>query len=160
MVDRVSKTHLMERILRGEGAEAFEHTEHGWFDVTAMREIAKKRGELVRVDMECVVEFVKANRVTDPQRVLDLKEEAWKDDPILYVRCVEPPPGPTTYLLIDGSHRALRRAMEGMSYVNAYVLEYKDIIRPNWETSVRTRDIFDIDWGDDIVNGQIVKVPK
>lgn len=150
MVTKVPKSSLMEKVARGEQRETFEHEELGWFDVSAMREVAAKRGELVRIDISCVIDFVCANRVRDEQRVLDLPDGAWQHDPVLYVRIQEPVPLPTSYLLIDGTHRILRRAHEGMSYVDAFILNESDIIRPDWSKMGKTIDLLGIDWGETV----------
>lgn len=148
MVQKVTKTSLMLAVARGEQRECFEHEELGWFDVTAMRVAAATKGELVQIAMDQVHPFVQANRVHEPQRVIDLDDYSWRHDPILYVRLYEPPPAATTYLLIDGTHRVLRRHMEDMPTVNAIILEERDIIRPDWSKMGTTMEMFNIDWGD------------
>lgn len=157
MVDRVSKSQLMTMVARGEMRETFEHEEEGMFDVTAMREFARANLSPIQIDLDCVVDFVKEQRVHDMQRVYDLTPDQ-RDEPILYVCCTEPAPLPTTYLLIDGSHRVLRRKLDNFDHVDAYVLDRAQIIRPDWSLFGRTRDLLNMDWGDDIINGKIVKV--
>lgn len=158
MTDIVSKSQLMYHVARGEMREAFQHDELGYFDVTAMRALAVKKGELVTVDINAVAPFVQEQRVFEWTRARELPWESWQRDPILYVRITEPFPLPISYLLIDGAHRVMRRLEEGRTTVDAYVLDMADVIRPAANQSDIRNHGFD--WGDDIVNGKIVKRGK
>lgn len=161
----VTKSQMAAFIAQGRGHESFEHEELGHFDVTEMRELAKKKGELIEVDMagSGMIEFVRTQRVYEEQRVHELPHESWhgangQNDPVLYVRIARPAPEPTTYLLIDGAHRIMRRHLEGLTTTWAYVLEERDIIRPDWSKMGDSRDLFGLDWGDAVLsNGQIIK---
>jgi hypothetical protein len=156
-MDVVKKSELMAAVAQGRLHEAFEHSELGWFDVTAMRDWAKRHAEVIDVDINCAVDFIRESRVVEMTRVHELPTESWQNDPAMYVCIVGTPPEPTTYLLIDGSHRIMRRHIEGLSTFKAYIVEQKDVIRVDSTKFGRTTDIFGIDWGDPVVNGKIVR---
>lgn len=144
---KLTKNDIMQLIASGRGIETFEHVELGFFDVTAMRARALTHGTRITVDIHCVADFVSNNRVYDRERMRSLTPEQI-NDPILYVHLPNEPQG-DCHLLIDGSHRAIRRAHEGFTTVDAYVLEERDIIRPDFSKGFHGPDV-GLDWGDDI----------
>ena len=143
----IPKSAIMALVARGEHCECFEHEELGLFDVSAMRERAKTHGEAVEIAIDQVEPFVRANRVFEQARVDQLDSYSWRFDPVLYVRLEEGPPHGTSYLLIDGAHRVLRRHQEGCDTVLAVILTEADIIRPDLTALGRTSDMVGIDWG-------------
>lgn len=143
----IPKSVFMYYVARGDQREVFEHDELGLFDVTAMREHAKTHGEAVEIAMDQVEPFVRANRVFEQDRVHGLDDHSWQFDPVLYVRVEEGPPHGTSYLLIDGAHRVLRRHQEGRDTVLAVILTEADIIRPDLSKWGKVTDQLGLDWG-------------
>lgn len=141
-----SKTELMQAVEAGLSTEVFSHTECGDFDVTAMRKYAQVYVKPVRANIADVLDFIRANRDYDEGRVDSLKLGEYMHDPAMAIQYED---GST--LLIDGTHRILRRHKEGLTYFPLYVLTEKDIIRPDTIGKVER------EWGKfNIRNGKVV----
>lgn len=147
----LTKTQIMQHVISGEALESFFHETEGSFDITSMRVFAKNHAQKVLVPIESIVTFIKSSRVVDEQRVLELSVDSWKTDPGIIVML-----NSGEHLLIDGSHRTLRRELEGEEYALMYLVLEKDIIRVP-ETHEPCQHL---DWGDSIIDGKIVKNPK
>jgi hypothetical protein len=143
----IPKSVFMYHVARGDQREVFEHEELGLFDVTAMRERAKFRGEAVEIAIDQVEPFVRANRVFEQDRVDQLDSYSWQFDPVLYVLLDEGPPHGTSYLLIDGAHRVIRRHQEGRDTALAVILTEADILRPDLSKWGRVQETLGLDWG-------------
>jgi len=150
----MSKTEVMELVRWGSVHESFEHEYEGRFDITAMRMWAPNiKGEVYQLPIDQVLTFILLNRVIDVQRVRDLDEESWRNDPAMAVQMVRD--GVTEHLLIDGVHRIMRRHQEGLQTFLCHVIDEKHVVRPDlkeWQPGVERG----IDWGDDVVGGKIV----
>lgn len=151
----MSKTELMKMVVEGKVHESFEHSVDGIFDVTAMREQAvKNKAPIVTFTIADVVDHVRADRVVDEERIGNLPEASWRSDPAMVVLFDQ---GDNVYhLLIDGSHRILRRHREGLFNFPCYLIPSSEIIRPDPEQWVRGEER-GLVWGDAIVDGKIVK---
>jgi len=139
----------MCRIIAGECREAFSHSTYGDFDITALREYARNHLELLcNVDLAPIVEFVLKSRVYDESRVSELSAASWQFDPGLLLQLDD-----GTHLFIDGTHRAIRRMREGLDSMALYMIPFNTAPRllPDWIKDPK------VDWGDDIVDGEIVK---
>jgi hypothetical protein len=134
----ISKSELMARVIHGREHECFEHSECGFFDITLMREWAKKHGVRITVGTADMVPHIHESRDYDPERVLELPDESWKNDPPLAVALND-----GTHLLIDGAHRILRRHAEGYKNTDILVLTEEEIIRPGPGWSKQEA----VDWG-------------
>lgn len=127
-----SKTELMQRVADGQASEVFTHEHCGAFDVTAMREWAAKNLEPVRMAMDSsFVKFVWANRDVDEQRLQTLRGRPIRTDPAMAVVYEEN--GTTEHLLIDGTHRIIRRWQQGFTDFPCWVVPLDKVIRPNFE---------------------------
>lgn len=149
-----TKTRLMSLIASGMAREIFSHSEQGDFDVTGMREAAERalyhdKCEIVNIDLSQLLGHIMESRVTEPERVMSLPESAWQDDPGLIIYY----PEDNSHLMIDGHHRAMRRNVEGKTTMMFYLLQPKDIIRPDY-----SRPHFRPDWGSKIVDPATGKI--
>lgn len=152
----MTKTALMARVIAGHNLECFEHSHWGMINITAMRALAQSGGALdyVLIPLNLICDHIRATRVIEEQRILDLGEGSWRQDPVMFLVNESPEvPGGLEHTMIDGHHRALRAEREGMAEIHAYVFHHTSIIRPPRGWGKRA----DMDWGDDYVNGQIVK---
>lgn len=151
----MSKTEVMKLVSWGRVHESFEHEHEGRFDVTAMRMLSPQiMGEAYELPIDQVLTFILLNRVLDVQRVRDLGAESWRNDPAIAIQMVRD--GVTEHLLIDGVHRIMRRHQEGLQTFRCYIIDEKYVIRPDpkeWQRGVEQG----IDWGDELVDGKIVK---
>lgn len=147
----ISKSSLMSKVIAGQARECFEHSEEGIFDITAMREWAAANTKPVWVLLSDIVPFIRTNRVTELERTISLPDSSWQNDPGMFI--LLGPSGEETHLMIDGHHRALRREMQGEKHMLCYVVPMADAKRPSagWYTNTQT------DWGDELVDGKIVK---
>lgn len=148
----LTKTETMKLISAGRIHENFEHSEQGLIDVTAMREQCKagKFGPPLEIGLDQIIPFIHEHRVFELDRVKELDAESWQHDPgifvIVYERCG------ISHLMIDGTHRALRRRLEGLDMMLFYMIPQEHIIRPAPGFVQLT------DWGDSILQGgKIVK---
>lgn len=146
----ITKSELMSRVNAGAEHECFEHSEEGIFDVTLMRMWAMAHLKPVLVPLEDMVPFILSTRDTEPARVFELPEDSWRHDPGL---AVEYPGDPPQHLMIDGHHRALRRAAEGLKDMPMFIIPQAGIIRPRpgWGINPFT------DWGGKVMkDGKLV----
>lgn len=148
----MSKSDNMKLISAGRVHETFEHSEQGLIDVTVLRQQCKdgKFGAPYDVCLDQVVPFIHQSRVFEMERVKELDEESWRNDPgifvILYERCG------ISHMMIDGTHRALRRRLEGLDGMLFYMIPQEHIVRPEPGFMQLT------DWGDSVLQGnKIVK---
>lgn len=156
MVKIVSKSELMRPVILGLQHECFDHETDGVFDVTEMRARADELGKLVEVPMENVAPFIAEARVIDMDRVMELNELSWKHDPGIALVMESPEEaedGTPTVMIVDGSHRAIRRSIEKCKTMRFWMIPIAKAIRPaeGW-----VKNPF-VDWGDQIIEGQIVK---
>jgi hypothetical protein len=142
----MSKTEVMKLVKWGRVHESFEHEHEGRFDITAMRMLPPQiRGKVYELPIHEVLAFILINRVLDVQRVRDLDVESWRNDPAIAIQMIR-----------DGVHRIMRRHQEGLQTFLCYVIDEKHAIRPDlneWQPGVERG----IDWGDELVDGKIVK---
>lgn len=148
----MSKTAHMKLISSGRTHECFNHSEQGLIDVTVLREQCKagKFGAPYDIGLDQVIPFIHEHRVFELDRVKELDEESWRNDPgifvILYERCG------ISHMMIDGTHRALRRRLEGLDGMLFYMVHQEHIVRPEPGFVQLT------DWGDEVLkDGKIVK---
>lgn len=152
----MTKTEIMKLIAKGQIHESFEHSTEGLFDITEMRQACATSGSRpFEVPIASVLPFILTNRVFEMQRVFDLDENSWKNDPamcVLYDRG-----GSAEHLLVDGVHRIMRRHHAGLTDFHCYFVDEKDIVRPDmrkWQDGVKRG----LDWGSEVVvDGKIVK---
>lgn len=141
-----SKTDLMRLVERGLVREVFSHTECGDFDVTSMRQYARLYVEPKLAAIADVLAFIEANRDYEKARVNALKPGEYLHDPALAVQYRD---GST--LLIDGTHRILRRHKEGLDDFPVWVVGEMEIIRPN------TTGRVDLEWGKfNVKDGRVI----
>lgn len=155
MTEKVmTKTEIMKLIAANRIHESFDHSVEGLFDITEMRQRAKGTVPFT-VPIHSVLSFILTDRVFEMQRVFDLDEDSWKNDPAMCV--VYDRGGFTEHLLVDGIHRIMRRHHEGLEDFQCYLVNEKDIIRPDmskWQQGVERG----FDWGSEVVvDGKIVK---
>jgi hypothetical protein len=150
---RLTNTQMMSLVASGDISESFTHPTEGVFDITKMREYARANCEVQQLPIEYVIDFVMNTRVFEPQRIIDLSTHSWMEDPALFVSYVEN--NTVSKLLIDGTHRIIRRHREGLRTFLFYELLEDEIIRPDPTTT----GILDNAWGDPIVDGQIIRRP-
>lgn len=148
----MTKTEVMNLVASGKVHETFDHSTCGKFDVTAMRAYAMSRHlPTLRVRIADVYAELCRDRVIDQARVDELDEASWKDDPAMVIILEE-----GSHLLIDGTHRILRRHKEGQFLFRAWFIEERFAIRVDpteWIEGVHRG----IDWGDKIEGNKIIK---
>jgi hypothetical protein len=150
----MTKTEVMALIKQGAVHESFEHETDGIFDVTAMRALTSSEGlQIYDAPIAPIIEAILRDRVYDEQRVSELSDHSWKEDPCLAVHYRD-----GSDLLIDGTHRIIRRWREGLSLFPVYILSEAQIIRPSDE--FQRGEERGIDWGDQVVDGKIVRRNK
>lgn len=150
----MTKTEIMALIEKGSVHERFTHSIEGEFDITAMREWASKNVKPVRVPISEVIEFVTTSRVMDVERVRTLTTWSWRIDPALAVEYVND--GKTEHLLVDGTHRIMRRHLEGQTEFPCWIVPESAIVRPNMDEWCNGEER-GLDWGDELIDGKIVK---
>jgi hypothetical protein len=155
MTQIVNKTLLMQHIIAGGGHECFEHSIDGWFDVTLMRAWAKHNVAPIQITLEQIVPHVKASRVWEEQRVLDLTEREARTDPALLVEYIRD--GSAVHTYIDGTHRAIKLERLGATHQLCYIVPEAAIIRPDFAQMGPAKDVHGMDWGDDFIDGAIVR---
>jgi len=147
-----TKTELMKRVQMGISHEVFEHSTEGQFDVTLMRAWAREHLEPVFIFLPDIIPNVLTTRIFEEKRVADIKlEEAAKDPALVVVY-------PTTegngeHLFIDGTHRAICLHRAGIEMQLAYFIPADRIIRPPAGFQKTSAN----DWGDEFVDGVLVK---
>ena len=125
----ISKTELMQYVVRGHCTEIFSHEHEGDFDVTAMRKRAlETNAEVFHSDLtdDFIKELV-GNRDVDKLRILELSPDSIINDPVLAVYY----PEENAHLLIDGIHRLVRRHQLGMPDFLCWMVTADNIIRPD-----------------------------
>lgn len=147
---RWTKTEIMTQVCLGTAHECFEHSEEGWFDITRMRKWARQHCAIVNVELVAFVHHIASTRVFEEERINTLTMEEWANDPVLFV-VYENGPNGVEHLMIDGHHRAMRAFREGAETVRAYMVPEHAITRPPKGFQHGP------DWGDDLVDGKIVK---
>lgn len=159
MTKLYTKTSIMNFVAEGKLKETFDHSTQGKFAITDMRVFALKeklKTETFNITKE-LYEHIFSSRVVEAQRVFELSFDSWKNDPILIVE-YPPEKGETnsTHLIIDGTHRIVRRVVEKIYTFEAFVFTPAQIIRPDMTIMKDTRD-YGLDWGDDMKDGKIIK---
>lgn len=130
-MEHVSKSYLMSRVAKGLNHECFNHSEAGGFDVTRIREKAREMGgQIVLIGLEDIIHHIYTSRDTEPARVMQLTEESWRDDPGIFIELKEEN-GSVSHLMIDGHHRALRRAIEGLETMRVWLIPFSEAMRPS-----------------------------
>ena len=152
---KITKSQLMQPVIAGEQHECFEDSELGIFDVTAMREACKagRIGELTSIPLDQIIPMLAEQRVVDPDRVDELDEKSWRDDPGIFILTGFDEENIPNVCMVDGHHRAMRRHIEQLDNFVAYFVPVEQAIRPGegW-----TKNPF-VDWGDPIVEGKIIR---
>lgn len=151
-----TKTELMALVIAGKNRECFEHSHFGMMDVTAMRTIvlSGRAYDYVFVPLHLICDHIRETRVIDKERITTLPAESWQKDPAIFIISPAPHlPGGWEHTMVDGHHRALRREAEGLQDIRAAFIHERDIIRPPEGWGLRA----DMDWGDALVDGKIVK---
>ena len=149
-----TKSELMAIVASGRSREVFDHSTEGLFDVTAMRALAPEVGELSNVPLHLIVDHLRTKHVWEQARVDELTPASYLHDPGIVVVYIEN--GEEVHLLIDGTHRALRRHHEGYVNMDFWFISSKHIIRPSSDWEQRK----DMDWGDEHKDGKIIRRPK
>jgi hypothetical protein len=149
----VSKAEFMVPVLQGKQHECFEHSESGIFDITAMRLVLPNIGVLHTISLDQIVPFIMENRVTDPARVMQLAAASWRDDPGIFIVSDYDSEGTPNVTMVDGHHRAMRRAIEKETDMEMWFVPTEKAIRPaaGWMKNPY------VDWGDPIVDGKIIR---
>lgn len=147
----MTKTQLMAIVAAGGSLEAFTHSIHGTFNVTAMRTAAPFHAELIEVPLASLVDHIRVSRVVEESRLADLPEASWRNDPGIIL--VEEKDGEVLHTIIDGHHRALRRQREGLLTMVLWEFKMADAIRP----PPGFGPIPGHDWGDEFRDGKIVR---
>lgn len=155
MMQLIAKEKLMKLVAAGHLHETFEHSVEGHFDITAMRAWAAANCQILHANVAMVLEHAKTSRVWEQERVDSMDARSYTYDPALFVQYIRPEG--ETHLMIDGVHRLIRRAQEGQENFPFYLIPEANIIRPDLTLFARTDEIFGVDWGDDLVNGEIIK---
>lgn|SRR5512141_1606796 len=147
-MELVSKTEIMRRVAAGQGIEAFSHETEGNFNVTAMRQWAQENRllpVLAPLD-EGFVEFIRTQRDIDLKRVAELNPLQIALDPAMALLLET-----GEHLLVDGSHRILRRWDMGMRDFPVWVIPIALAIR------IDTVKEGAVSWGKwRIVDGKVV----
>lgn len=150
----MTKTEIMALVKEGTVHESFEHETDGMFDVTAMRTMCIVSGlQVFQCPIAPIIDAIFRDRVFDEARVSELPYYSWQTDPALVIQYDN-----GENLLIDGTHRIIRRHREGLLFCLAYLIPEADIIRPSAE--FQRGEERGIDWGDQIVDGKIVRRDK
>lgn len=148
----LTKTQLMHWIAEGMGHEAFSHDELGNLDITLMRFKTVDIGMIpMVVDLKSLCDNIRQWRVYEWDRVLELDDFSWRRDPGILVRV-----GNGNHVLVDGSHRALRREMEGEVDMLMWEFTRETVVKQGKDWT----ENHGVDWGDAIVDGKIVKRTK
>jgi hypothetical protein len=152
----LTKTEVMKLVVQHKLHETFEHSTEGRFDVTAMRVYAQSmKLPTQRVRIMDVLSDLRTQRVISQERILQLDMWSWLHDPAMVI-VYQDSTGKPAHLLVDGTHRILRRHQERCTFFSAWFIDIKDAIRPDmqqWVPAVERG----IDWGDAVVDGKIVK---
>ena len=128
-MEQVSKSFLMSRVAKGLSHECFNHSDAGTFDITYIREHAQELGgELGWIALDDVIYHIRATRDTEPARVMQLEKESWENDPGIFVELRKD--GEVSHLMVDGHHRALRRAIEGHTRMQVWMIPFSERMRP------------------------------
>ena len=151
-MNALTKSGIMDLVARGLAHESFEHTEYGLFDVTEMRLRAQGLGERHTVDLMMIIPHLSGDeREIDMSRVRSLDYHSWMHDPAMFIQIGETD-GVPDVIMIDGHHRAMRRRLEGLSDIDAWLIPIGRAIRPNMNEMVRGPE-----WGEkEIKNGKLV----
>lgn len=147
------KSTLMTLVTAGLSHECFEHSIHGHFDVTLMREAIRLGTipyETVQTPVDYLVKHIKESRVVEESRWMHLPFKSWYDDPGIAVITPDDQGGIWT-IMIDGHHRAMRRQFECKELMVLHLVPLEAAIRP----APSLRQI--ADWGDPMVNGKIIR---
>lgn len=121
---RAKKSDLVAMVACGLAHESFEHSECGIFDITVLREVMPvllmvDAVQKIRVPLDQICDFIRACRDYEEDRIRELGPESL-DDPGI---CLKMPDG--TDLLIDGTHRALRRERDGEQEMKFFSIPYE-----------------------------------
>jgi len=112
--------------------EVFEHSIYGMFDITSMRKkcLADKKDILTSPIEEDLKEILLHERVYDVTRVMELTSAQYLFDPalVLYVDGGN--------VLLDGTHRILRRVLERYDTFSYWLITETEIIRPSITDSI------------------------
>ena len=159
-----TKTELMNCVAAGQLREIFQHSTEGWFDITGMREMISNNViaanivkikcdfEVVKVELEQIIPFIFESRVMEQERVLSLSKESVMLDPGLVILTND-----GKHLLIDGTHRAIARAIAGEKFMLFYMIPENRAIRPS---PAEINSAKNHEWGDKTLNekGEIVSL--
>lgn len=120
-----TKTQVMQAIARGVAEETFTHESGLVFNVTAMRKLAISEKRVVRQThlTASLVRLIYQNRDVDDARVDTLSHMDMLTDPSMFVLF---PYG--EHLLIDGTHRILRRRKEGLTMLPMWLFNLDEAI--------------------------------
>lgn len=153
---QATKNQLSALVAAGLSRECFEHSIHGHFDVTRMREGLQTGvipSDVVSLPISLLLPHVRESRVTEESRWRALPLKSWMDDPGIIV--LEPdtsgPGRPDWTVMIDGHHRLLRRHFECKDYMSFHMVRVEYAIRPD------PRFVQVFDWGDPMIDGKIIR---
>lgn len=151
-MNALTKSGVMDLVARGLAHESFEHTQHGLFDVTEMRLHAPELGEKHLIDLAMVIPHLQGDeREVDMSRVRSLDPHSWLYDPAMFIQIGETD-GVPDVIMVDGHHRAMRRHLEGLTDMEAWLIPIDKVIRPNMEAMIRGPE-----WGEkEIKDGKLV----
>lgn len=150
----MTKNELMAIVASGAARECFTHSVLGHFDVSATRGHCLIHGKLRNVELAALIEHIIKNRVFEEERVISLPASSWQADPGIILVCPEPK-DQFSHCIMDGTHRALRRHREGKETMQFYIIPLHEAVRLG-DCDVVLTNV----WGDDLVDGKIVKRSK
>lgn len=140
------KGALMARVANGTARESFTFVPDDGgperhYDITDLRDgILSGRipSQKINVDTLFLWEFVKDNRVFEMRRAQELTEAQFRSDPAIGL---QEPDGSIT--LVDGTHRVIRRRIEGEPTTELFVVEESlaPRVKAGWGQTANT------DWG-------------
>lgn len=145
------KSEHMRLIAAGLGEETFVHAVEGTFLITQTRmwlQLIEREPFTSDITPE-LVEHLTTERDVDPDRVMELDRRSWMWDPAIGVHL---PDGTT--LLIDGTHRILRRHREGLADFPVWIISPSEVLRP---PPGYMEGRYDLPWGRELVDGKLVE---
>lgn len=152
----LTKAQIMQRVAEGLALECHENSKHGWFNITGMRSQAlleRREPVLVELEQGGLLEWLRTQCVHDKARVAEFMAKMsfnpMEQDPAIIIHW----PEDDGYLMVDGVHRVLAAHALGMKHYPYWLFDHSEILRPPPGYGMNP----EYEWGDDLVDGQIVK---
>jgi muconolactone delta-isomerase len=143
----VKKSELVELVRRGLVHESFEHSHIGVFDITVMRDFHALLAPMgvikpINTPLAPLCDHIRAARDFEPARIDELSAYSWNADPGIIVLL---PSGES--VIIDGTHRALRREREGLKTMRFYSWPLAIADQVGRPDTSKFGDIPGVEWG-------------